>query len=151
MLKITRQGNILVSRDENDKPVQKAVVSPKMKKKHLAQIIKEITTDNVDTALAMRDLAMGVPYIPVLPDGRRGEPVIPSPEVRRAAIVNLWEYSEGKPVAITEMTAAAIDQDLRAKYESMSDEDLEEAIRQLKQKEEEELLTLERVPQKELP
>lgn len=151
MLKVIRQGNILVSRDENDKPVAKAVVSPKIKKKHLAAILKELTSDNIDTALAMRDLALGIPYIPVLPDGRRGEPVIPSPEVRRAAIVNIWEYSEGKAVAITEMTAAAVDQDLRAKYDSMSADDLEAAIARLKQQDEEETITLERVEKKELP
>jgi hypothetical protein len=62
----------------------------------------------------LKDLSEGKPIIPVLPDGRVGEPMIPPLSLRMKASVEILDRLYGKPMTATERQAS------QAKLESQT-------------------------------
>ena len=54
----------------------------------------------------MLELAEGRAYRPVLPDGTEGPPIVPSPEIRLRATVELADRLYGRAVSATEQVQA---------------------------------------------
>ena len=136
VLKIVRQGQYLVTRGEDGRVVRrddakmlKALVPSNTRNRETWRKALDRITDGgrvLDEVLL--NLAMGTPYEPVLPDGRKGEPVVPTPEVRRAAAVDLMHMLRGKPVAQTEVVKSEKEAEDLEQYRAMSDADLEKVI-----------------------
>lgn len=82
--------------------------------------LRHITNDGEDAMVVLRDLMEGRPFVATLPDGRQSEPVIPSPEVRRAAAVDVLHLLHGKPVAQTEVLKAEREAEDVERYKAMS-------------------------------
>jgi hypothetical protein len=131
MLKhLRREGSHIVARDEdgrilkttNGQPLASVVKAGENWRKRLARA----TDDGRVLEEALTRLALGEPQVKTLPDGRVSEPVIPTPEVQRAALMNLLEMMRGKAVAQTEIKEAhkATEDQLRA----MTDEQLDAVI-----------------------
>lgn len=136
VLKIVQQGRTLVVRDEKGDPVKKSdgtiaktlLPLPKSSKETWRKALARLTDDGRILDRILLDLAMGNAYEPVLPDGRRGEPVVPSPEVRRAAATDLQHMLRGKPVAQTEVLKAEKESEDLMQYSAFSDEQLKAII-----------------------
>lgn len=75
------------------------------------------------------ELAEGRAYRPVLPDGTEGPPVVPSPEIRLRATVELADRLYGKAVSATEQVQAEqAAHDLEA-IRALPDGELEQRVR----------------------
>lgn len=146
---VTQQGPHLVKRDADGRVVA-SVVAPKPTVAG-AQSPQSIRTfrnavykmtdgglDNIKKLIALRD---GLPTETDLPDGRRVQGETPTPEVQRAAAMNLHEMLHGKAVAATEVVKAEKEAEDLEQYRAMSDADLAKAA----------LPYLERVSRGELP
>lgn len=126
---VEKQGNVLVVRDAKGEVVASANVAKAPTKESWRRALAKLTNNGKDLDEILLSLAHGVPYEPTLPDGRKAEPIIPTPEVRRAAAMNLLENLRGKAVAQTEVLAAEkADEDL-VQYAALSDAQLLEAAR----------------------
>ena len=145
---ITRQGNTLVARDPEGKLIvekcgnvevvrmrpltqsrrysrQTGDYEMKTTKRTLRQAFKDLSADGTDMYVNLYNLALGKPVVPQLPDGRLGEPMVPTPEVMRAATVNFIEFMDGKAVARTEVLAAEREELDLAKFDAISNDTLE--------------------------
>jgi hypothetical protein len=91
-------------------------------------VMRRLTNDGKDVMEVLYNLAMGNVLVAQLPDGRVSEPMVPSPEVRRAAAVDLLHMLHGKPVAQTEVVKAEQEAEDVAQYAALSDEQLEELL-----------------------
>lgn len=103
--RMVQQGSYVVLRDENNKPVAKQLVISN-DKKSWREALKKLTNNGEDVHVVLYNLARGTPIIHKLPDGRESEPVVPSPEVMRAAAMDLHRMMHGKEVAETEVIKA---------------------------------------------
>jgi phosphoribosylcarboxyaminoimidazole (NCAIR) mutase len=92
--------------------------------------MRRLTNDGKDVMEVLYNLAMGSAVISQLPDGRVSEPIIPSPEVRRAAAVDLLHMLHGKPVAQTEVVKAEQEAEDVAQYAALSDDELERLLKE---------------------
>jgi hypothetical protein len=131
---MTRQGNLVVLRDKDGRVVQdeyqqaKAAVLPTRKADKLdaytwRHFLRKMTNGGDDLLLNMIALANGIPHS-VTHNGQESTPVIPSPEVRRAANMDLITLLHGKAVAQTEVIAAEKEASEAAQYQAMSDDAL---------------------------
>ncbi len=138
--KLAVQGGVAVVREDGKVVASthiKAHEEVAMRKKRTAESIKRetwrsvmrrLTNDGKDVMEVLYNLAMGTAVVAQLPDGRVSEPVIPSPEVRRAAAVDLLHMLHGKPVAQTEVARAAQEAEDVAQYAALSDEELKRIL-----------------------
>lgn len=141
--KVSRQGNSVVVREEvliDGVPksvvkahtvVQRATARPETWRKALAKL----TNHGEAMQEVLIDLMHGNAYTPRVYDkdgkeklGVSCEPIIPSPEVRRAAAMNLHEMLHGKAVAETEVVASEREAEKKIQLESMSDAQLQSYI-----------------------
>ncbi len=132
-----RQGNKVVLRDqetgmpkkdENNQPM--AVVIPKdAPQKTWRTKLRKLTNNGELLDEVLMSLAGGEAYEARLPDGRKSEPIVPSPEVRRAAAVDLLNMLRGKPVSQTEVGKAEEVEAERERLAAFSDDALAEAAR----------------------
>lgn len=135
MLKILKQGNTLVVRDEKDNlvrdmegAVRRAVVRRGAGKETLRKAIARLTNDGHDLIMRLNALSQGIPQVATLPDGRMSEPVIPTPEVQLQATKDLIDRAYGKAVAQTEVLKAVREAEEVEQYQAMSDAELERII-----------------------
>ena len=131
--KLAVQGGVLVARDENERvvaahPVPAEGKSIAQKKETWRTAMRRLTNDGLDQMTVLHNLSQGIAYKVTLPDGRESEPIIPTPEVRRAAAIDLLHMLHGKPVAQTEVVRAEQEAEDAAQYASFSDEQLEQAL-----------------------
>ncbi len=133
---LKRQGNKLVLRgkdglplkDEDGKP--RAVVVPKDASPATWRAkLRRLTKDGDLLDEILLSLAGGAAYQAQLPDGRVSDPIVPSPEVRRAAAVDLLHMLRGKPVPQTEVTKSEEESEKMKRMSAYSDEALIEAAR----------------------
>ena len=68
--------------------------------------LRKIVGDDGKLWRIMLELAEGRAYRPVLPDGTEGPPIVPSPEIRLRATVELADRLYGKAVSATEQVQA---------------------------------------------
>lgn len=136
VLKIVNQGQHLTVRDESGKLVrgEEGKVLAAKKPPHNAnketwrKSVSRLTDDGRVLHRVLMDLALGNAYEPTLPDGRKAEPVVPSPEVRRASAVDLLHMLHGKPVAQTEVMRSEQEAQDMMQYSAMTDEQLRAII-----------------------
>lgn len=136
MLPLKRQGKHLTLRTE--KGVIKAhatVQAGDAKPQTWRRALSRLTNGGKDIHEVLIDLMHGNGYTPRIfgVDGkedtsRRCEPIIPTPEVRRQAAMNLHEMLHGKAVAETEVRASENEAALKLQLESMSDDQLQRYI-----------------------
>lgn len=136
MLPLKRQGKHLTLRTEKGvikahATVQRAEARPETWRRALSRL----TNGGRDIQEVLIDLMHGNGYTPRIFDRdgnedttRRCEPVIPTPEVRRMAAMNLHEMLHGKAVAETEVRASEREAEKKLQLESMSDEQLQAYI-----------------------
>jgi hypothetical protein len=103
--KLTQQGRTLVARDEKGSPVQALALDQPINKKTWRKALKELTNDGADIHVVLVNLSKGVPIVHRF-GGLESEPIIPSPEVMRAAAMDLHRIMHGKEVAETEVIKA---------------------------------------------
>jgi hypothetical protein len=136
---IKRQGNTVVLRSgaEPSKAlvkahavVQRADARPDTWRKALGKL----TNNGADIHLVLINLMHGNAYRPQVldekgnPTGQVMELVVPTPEVRRAASMNLHEMLHGKAVPETEVRIAEAEASKKVQLESMTDAELEKYI-----------------------
>lgn len=132
------QGGVAVLRDSEGKVVASTPVKPHqdlaenrskrpkvVKQETWRSIMRKLTNNGQAQMQVLHDLSMGVATQVELPDGRVSEPIVPSPEVRRAASVDLIHLMHGKPVAQTEVVRAEREAEDLDAYNSIGTEDLE--------------------------
>lgn len=127
MLKLSRQGDRVVARDENGKVVGSSIVTRDATKRTWRRLLKEMTHDGADVMAVLHNLAMGHAYTAVH-DGKETEPIVPSPEVRRAAAMDLLTFLHGKPVAQTEVAKADEVAEEMVQYSAMSETELRRIV-----------------------
>ena len=126
MLPIKRQGNHVVLRDDKGKVRAHALMSRAATPETWRRGLHKLTDGGRDMQLTLIDLMHGNVYQPRLPDGRlSSEIIIPTPEVRRAAAMNLHEMLHGKAVAETEVLASDREAEKKVQLESMTNEQLQ--------------------------
>lgn len=132
---VKQQGGVLVKRDEEGKitavatapkPTVKGTQSPEAKRTFRNALYKMTDggLDNIKTLISLRD---GEPQVHEMPDGRKSEPIYPTPEVRRASAMNLHEILHGKPVAASEVLKAEKEAEDMERYRAMSNDELRAA------------------------
>lgn len=130
----SKQGNVVVRRDSEGQVVAAAVAPPlsahptKEVRLTWRRALSKLTNGGVDNFLELINLRNGKPISVEMPDGRMSEPIIPTPEVRRAAAMNLHEMLHGKAVAETEIKKSEEESEERARLQAMSDEQLRQVI-----------------------
>lgn len=147
---LKRQGSKLVNRDAETHEIKKTSdgrpmsfeVAPKAKKETWRRALSKLTDNGKLLDDVLLNLAAGNAYTAKLPDGRESAPIVPSPEVRRAAAIDILHMIRGKPVSQTEVMAAEKEAEELEKYSAISDADLLAAVKDLPY--------LERVVDKEL-
>lgn len=139
---IKRQGNHVVLREEKKVGgVSKAVVrahavvqAADTRPETWRKALGKLTNGGRDMQLVLIDLMHGNAYQPQIldasgnPTGKVTDIIVPTPEVRRAAAMNLHEMLHGKAVAETEVRAAEAEASKKLQLESMSDAELEKYI-----------------------
>lgn len=103
--------------------------SETIKRRTWRTALQKLTNDGDDLVRVLYELAMGSASQVLLPDGRVSEPVIPTPEVRRAAAADLLDRLHGKAVAQTEVMRASQEAEDHAQYSALTDEQLKEVLR----------------------
>ena len=98
---------------------------------HRAALRKRIGLDGDRLWQVMMDLAEGKPFVPVLPDGSFGEPIVPSPDVRLRAAEALADRAFGKAVAATELVKAEAESTELHSIQALSDAELEAELKRL--------------------
>lgn len=125
---MVQQGSFVVLRDEQNRPIAKQLVV-KTDNRTWREALKKLTNDGADIHEVLYNLAMGTPQVVKLEDGRESEPIVPSPEVRRAAAMDLHRIMHGKEVAETEVIKAEEEAHKMRALSAMSDHDI---LRELK-------------------
>jgi hypothetical protein len=131
---VTEQGDRLVMRDiETHQIVRATDVKPapirKPPPKHFRTSLRELSNNGLDWHQQLHNIAMGVPFTPVDPITQmRMEPVVPSPDTRKDALIALMHMVDGKPVLQTEVKYAERDESIAAALRTKSDEQLEKII-----------------------
>lgn len=136
MLPLTRQGNHLVARKEDGTVKAHTVVQRAEKKPETwRRALAKLTNNGQDMLECLYSLMHGNAYTPrvygadgKLDPNRSIQPIIPTPEVRRASAMNLHEMLRGKAVAETEVIASEKEAEKKLQLESMSDEQLQAYI-----------------------
>lgn len=136
MLKVFRQGEVVVVRDDENrivrhpdgKQAKAVVVSRSVNKETWRKALNRMTDNGRILDERLLNLALGHAYTASLPDGRVSDPIIPTPEVSRAATVDLLHMMRGKPVAQTEVMKAEKEAEDMEQYQAMSDEQLKAII-----------------------
>lgn len=136
MLPLKRQGKHLTLRTE--KGVIKAhatVQAGEARPQTWRRALSRLTSGGKDIHEVLIDLMHGNGYTPRIFDkdgnedtSRRCEPIIPTPEVRRQAAMNLHEMLHGKAVAETEVRASEREAEKKLQLESMTNEQLQAYI-----------------------
>lgn len=133
---LKRQGNKLVLRGKDGLPLKdkegqpRAVVIPKdAPAATWRSRLRKLTKDGELLEEVLLSLAGGEAYQARLPDGRVSDPIVPSPEVRRAAAVDLLHMLHGKPVPQTEVIKSEEESTKLKRMAAYSDEALAEAAR----------------------
>lgn len=138
---IKRQGNSVVLRTATPAQPSKAMVKAhavvqraEARPETWRKALGKLTNNGGDVHLVLINLMHGNAYRPQVvdaagnPTGQVGELIVPTPEVRRAAAMNLHEMLHGKSVAETEVRAAEAEASKKLQLESMSDAELEKYI-----------------------
>jgi hypothetical protein len=94
--------------------------------KNFRTAIAQKTRGGEEIIEAWRDLMLGKPWVPVLPDGREAPPQIPSGETRYRAACELADRLWGRSVPETEIVKA---ERAQAALRALSDEELERRVR----------------------
>lgn len=136
MLPLSRQGNHLVARREDGTVKAHAVVQRAEKRPQTwRRALARLTNDGQDMLECLYSLMHGNAYTPRVygadgkpVPGKECAPIIPTPEVRRAAAMNLHEMLRGKAVAETEVIASEREAEKKLQLESMSDAQLQAYI-----------------------
>ena len=121
--RLTIQGDTIITRDVNHRPIR-VLSLPTKSKASWRDALRRLTNDGQDLYEVLYNLAMGVPHIATLPDGRQTEPTVPTFEVRRAAAVDLIQFLHGKAVAQSEVSKAEADARIAQQVGAMSDGEL---------------------------
>lgn len=74
------------------------------------------------------DLAEGKPYVPTLPNGAQGEPIVPTAEVRLQAAKDLADRLYGKSVAQTEIVRSEAAGAVQEGIHALSDKELKARV-----------------------
>jgi len=131
---VIREGSKVVDatpiKSHADLAERKARTPEGVKRETWRGVMRRLTNDGKDVMEVLYNLAMGSAVISQLPDGRVSEPIIPSPEVRRAAAVDLLHMLHGKPVAQTEVVKAEQEAEDVAQYAALSDDELERLLKE---------------------
>lgn len=79
----------------------------------------------------LRDLSAGKPFIPILPDGREGEPQVPSATIRMKASIEILDRLYGKaPTAAEKMEEAkTVEANTVHQLEDLTDAELVDHVR----------------------
>lgn len=94
--------------------------------------IRQLFPDGgVELYKILLDLARGEAYVPKLPDGRTGDPIVPTPDVRLRAATELAHTLNGRPVTQGEILKAEADDSEVASVRALSDADLNERVKGL--------------------
>ena len=145
---LTRQGKHLVVRDtdtgriaRNDDGTLKHVVDAprgvkydkKAQKETFRQGLKRLTNNGMDGLERLARISRGEILIPVgidplTGDKLKGEPLVPSIESQRAAIMDIHQILHGKAVSETDVNEAEKQAETRASLEAMSEDDLRRII-----------------------
>lgn len=134
---LKRQGSKLVTRDAETQEIKKtsdgrlmaAEVKPKAKKETWRSALSKLTDNGKLLDDVLVNLALGNAYTARLPDGRESAPIVPSPEVRRAAAIDILHMVRGKPVSQTEVMDAVMADEELDRYRAISDEELLAAVK----------------------
>lgn len=135
MLKLQRQGPHLAMRNEkgdlevDSKGKAVAAVAPNgASPETWRRALKKLTRGGMDIHERLLRIGMGEILISrgEMPDGTEivSEPQVPTPEVQRAALMNLHEMMFGKAVAETEVNQSEVEAAKRQALEAMSEADL---------------------------
>jgi hypothetical protein len=129
---VVREGNKVVDatpmKMHEDLAKGRSRVPSTIKSETWRSAMRRLTKDGAELHQVLYNLAMGSVQVVELPDGRVSEPIIPSPEVRRAAAVDLLHMLHGKPVAQTEVVKAEQEAEDAKQYAALSDEQLEKLL-----------------------
>lgn len=120
---LVKQGPHVTIRGPNGEITKKVTLLSEDKSSWRAAL-KRLTGNGKSLYEAMYNLAMGVPIVHRLSDGRVSEPVCPSPEVMFRAQQALIEMMHGKAVAQSEVSKAEEDERLRDSFKAMSEAEL---------------------------
>jgi hypothetical protein len=125
---VVRNAEGRIVKDDIGKP--KAAVVPRKgaSKETWRRYWERLTNGGKDLLEAQYNIAMGTPVVPTLPDGRKGEPMVPSFEVQRATIKDMLDFGLGKAVEQTSVAAAEENEQERMRLQAMSDADLNRII-----------------------
>jgi hypothetical protein len=131
----------LVLRDETgrlvrSKPAEPLVTIAMPKAKNWRAAIRRVVgADGEELWTILLSLARGEVIVPNYkdPDGtvRQGTPMVPSPEVRRAAAVDLAQFLVGKPVAQTEVMKSEEQAEEMSQLAALSDEQIAAKMEEL--------------------
>jgi hypothetical protein len=131
---VIREGNKVVDstpvKSHADLAKNRARTPEGAKRETWRGVMRRLTNDGKDVMEVLYNLAMGNVLVAQLPDGRVSEPIVPSPEVRRAAAVDLLHMLHGKPVAQTEVVKAEQEAEDVAQYAALSDDELERLLKE---------------------
>lgn len=135
LLKTTKQGDVLVVRDENDNIVKKQIVNKNSvvtKIRGWRALMRQFDESGhgIDELLLLKHIAHGKPYRRTLPDGSFTEWMVPDLTNQLKAILAYIEFDKGKAVAQTEvLKAEQIAEDLE-QYRNVPESELYEAVLQ---------------------
>lgn len=127
MTKYTDQDKFIVLRGEDGKAI-KRVLKGDTPKATIRQAVKSISNNCLDYYLILDDIAKGRPRAVVLPDGRIGEPLVPTLQMSLVASTTLIELIQGKAVAQTEVEKAEASAIIMDQLHAMSDAQLLEIV-----------------------
>ena len=123
--KLVPVGNTAVVRDDKGRVVATAPLVAKRDRNRdtWRWTLRKLTNDGAELFAVLYNLAQGAPYVASW-EGKVSEPIVPSPEVRRAAATDLLHMLHGKPVAQTEVMKAEMEAQEVQRYQAMSREEL---------------------------
>lgn len=123
--KLGVQGATAVVRDDRGKVVATAPLAERLDRSRdtWRSTLRKLTNNGEELFVVLYNLAQGAPYKASF-EGKESEPIIPSPEVRRAAATDLLHMLHGKPVAQTEVVKSEVEAQEMQRYQAMSREEL---------------------------
>lgn len=131
--KLGKEGAYVTLRTEKGSLLAKAVNRPeyaKQPKRSWRAIMLQLTDGGIEQLTVLRELSLGTPLVARNAAGQETEPIVPSPEVRRAAAKDLLEFMHGKAVAQTEVAQAEAQHRILEQVQALSDQELEQRVRQ---------------------
>jgi hypothetical protein len=124
---LSRQGHFVVIRDSEGKVVSK-VMEGKSTKDTFRRVLRKLSNDGLDYAMALDEIARGKPFQVELPDGRVSDPQVAPLGVRADVLKFLWEQMHGKAVDQTKVVEAEVAAEDAERYRSMTEEQLRRLV-----------------------